>query len=68
MGKGQFITKLASENPNINYIGIEKFSSVIVRAIEKLDEREEKLNNLCLIRFDAENITNIFKKNELERI
>lgn len=35
MGKGQFITTLAQQNPNINYIGIEKYSSVLVRALEK---------------------------------
>ena len=35
MGKGKFITTLALQNPNINYIGIEKYSSVLIRAIEK---------------------------------
>ena len=46
MGKGQFIMELAEQNPNINYIGIEKFSSVLVRAIERKDNLEEKLDNL----------------------
>ena len=35
MGKGQFITTLAQQNPEINYIGIEKYSSVLIRALEK---------------------------------
>ena len=35
MGKGQFIMELARRNPDINYIGIEKYSSVLVRALEK---------------------------------
>lgn len=68
MGKGKFIIENAERNPNINYIGIEKFSSVLVRAIEKLDEREDEVNNLLFIRFDAEYINNIFEKDEVERI
>lgn len=35
MGKGQFITTLAQQNPEINYIGIEKYSSVLIRALVK---------------------------------
>ena len=40
MGKGKFIMELAAMNPDINYIGIEKYSSVLVRAIEKRKEQE----------------------------
>jgi tRNA (guanine-N7-)-methyltransferase len=65
-GKGKFITELAKNNPNINYIGIEKFDSVIVRAIEKLIE--EPLNNVKLIRIDAENLNEIFDKGEVRKI
>ena len=72
MGKGQFITNLSIQNPNINYIGIEKFSSVLVRAIEKLYEIEadkgEEICNLSYLRFDAEHINNIFEKDEIDRI
>lgn len=66
MGKGKFITTLAKENPNINYIGIEKYSSVLIRAIEKREQVE--LNNLYFIRFDADFICDIFDKNEIGRI
>ena len=66
MGKGQFITNLAINNPNINYIGIEKYSSVLVRALEKLDEREDELSNLILLRFEAEYLTDIFEDQEIE--
>jgi len=68
MGKGQFIMKNAMLNPNINYIGIEKFSSVLVRAIEKKEEAVEKLDNLVFLRFDAEYIEEIFDKEEIARI
>ena len=44
MGKGKFITTLAQQNPDINYIGIEKFSSVLIRAIEKMEESFEALH------------------------
>ena len=60
MGKGDFIKGHAVRDTHINFIGIEKFDSVIVRAIEKLEE--EKLDNLKLIRMDALDIENVFDK------
>ena len=66
MGKGQFLTALAAEHPDINYIGIEKFSSVLVRAVQKQNELE--LPNLRLIRMDADNITDVFAPGEVDRI
>ena len=65
-GKGQFIMELAMKNPDINYIGIEKYSSVLLRALEK--RREVELNNLYFIRFDAEYLTSIFAEKEIQRI
>ena len=35
MGKGKFLLSLASLHPEINYIGIERYSSVLLRAVEK---------------------------------
>lgn len=72
MGKGRFITELAMKNPNINYIGIEKYSSVLVRALEKLDAwneaGESPVKNLVFIRMNAEEICNVFAQNEVDRI
>lgn len=68
MGKGKFIMALAKSNPDINYVGIEKYSSVLIRALEKMDQEEEPLQNLCFIRMDAENITKVFAENEVYRI
>jgi len=59
MGKGDFIIGMAKKYPKINFIGIEKFDSVIVRAIEKLDE---DIPNLRLIRMDATEIEEVFYK------
>lgn len=65
-GKGRFITQAAQENPETCYIGIEKYSSVLIRALEKQDEME--LPNLLFIRADAENILNFFGPGEIDRI
>lgn len=54
MGKGDFLINLAKLNPNINYIGIERCESVLVRAVQKLDE--EELNNIKVICIDAINV------------
>ena len=59
MGKGDYIINMAKKYPKINFIGIEKFDSVLVRAIEKLDE---DIPNLRFIRMDATDIENIFYK------
>ena len=59
MGKGNFIIGMAQKHPNINFIGIEKYDSVIVRAIEKLDI---DIPNLRLIRMDALDIEEVFEK------
>lgn len=66
MGKGKFITTLAQQNPDINYIGIEKFSSVLIRALEKQEELQ--LPNLYFLREDAAEITEFFGKSEIARI
>ena len=60
MGKGDFIIGMAKKYPNINFLGIEMYDSVIVKAIEKLEN--ENLNNLKLIRMDANKIEDVFDK------
>ena len=60
MGKGDFIIENAKRYPNINFIGIEKYDSVIVRAIQKSNEIE--LNNLKIVRVDANKLNDIFLK------
>ena len=66
MGKGRFIMELARNNPGINYIGIEKYSSVLLRGIQKLEE--DPLDNIFFIRMDAEDITEVFDKDEIDKI
>lgn len=66
MGKGRFIMDLARMNPEINYVGIEKYSSVLLRGIQKLES--DPLPNLYFIRMDAEEITEVFGQGEVDRI
>ena len=66
MGKGRFIHTMAKEHPDINFVGIEKYSSVLLRAIQKMEE--EELHNLKFIRMDAEDIAKVFGPGEVDRI
>ena len=66
MGKGKFIHTMAKEHPEINYVGIEKYSSVLLRAIQKMEQ--EELPNLKFLRMDAENINQVFGAGEVDRI
>ena len=66
MGKGQFITALAARHPEINYIGIEKYSSVLIRGIAR--QEAENLPNLRFIRIDAEDLVKVFAPGEISRI
>ncbi len=66
MGKGRFIMDMARLHPEINYIGIEKYSSVLIRGIQKMEK--EELPNLYFIRMDAEEITDVFGQGEVNKI
>ena len=58
MGKGDFIINMALAHKDINFVGIEMYDSVLVRAVQKLDDL--KINNLKLIKMDANNINDVF--------
>lgn len=66
MGKGQFIMQLAKEHPDINYIGIERYSSVLLRALQKMEV--EPLPNIRFLCMDASIITEVFDKEEVAKI
>lgn len=66
MGKGQFIHELARRNPDVNYIGIEKYSTVLLRAVQKMKEEEKP--NLIFLRMDAEMVDSVFAPGEVDRI
>ncbi|MBE6149216.1 MAG: tRNA (guanosine(46)-N7)-methyltransferase TrmB [Firmicutes bacterium] len=60
MGKGDFIIEKAKQNPNINYVGVEKYASVLVYATKKLEDYD--LPNLKIINIDANTIDETFSK------
>lgn len=71
MGKGRFLMDMAKLHPEINYIGIEMYDSVLLRALqkrEKLEEAGEKLDNLKFMCVDARLLPEIFEKGEIQRI
>lgn len=69
MGKGQFLLTLAKQNPKINYIGIERYSSVLLRAVEKLqDACEAPPSNIRFICMDAHSVTDVFAIGEIDCI
>ena len=67
MGKGRFITELAVRNPENNYLGIEKYSSVLLRAIQKREQQKEPAN-LFFVRMDAEELCDVFGPGEVSGI
>ena len=64
MGKGQFIRENAKRYPDINFIGIEKYDSVVAKCLPKIDEN---LKNLAIVRMDALEIDQVFS-HEVDRI
>lgn len=68
-GKGRFILNMAKKFPDINFIGIERYSSVLLRAAEKFDSEEfNGLKNVRFVCMDARNIENVFSEGEIGRI
>ena len=71
MGKGRFLMDMAKLHPEINYIGIEMYDSVLLRAIQKkeaLAEEGQELSNLKFMRMDARLLPEVFEKGEVSRI
>ena len=68
MGKGRFIMDMAKTYPDINFVGIERYSSVLLRALQKMDEIEEKPENIRFICMDAKDILDVFDNGEADRI
>lgn len=65
-GKGQFLAGMSVQNPDINYIGIELFESIIVAALQKIVDLQ--LPNMKLLNVDAGHLTEYFDDNEIDRV
>ncbi len=68
MGKGQFLMQLADKHPQINYIGIEMYDSVLLRALQKMDALLTPPRNLCFLCMDARLLPEIFAPGEITHI
>lgn len=71
MGKGQFITHLATLHPEINYLGIERYDTVLMKALKKREQAEKdgiSLDNLSYLSVDARLLSDSFAPEEVERI
>lgn len=68
MGKGRFLMEMAGLRSEVNYIGIEMYSSVLLRAIQKAESLENTEENFRFIRMDARELPEVFSKGEVEKI
>ncbi len=66
MGKGRFLMELAAQNPDINYVGIERYTSVLLRALQKMEEKP--LLNLVFLCMDAADLERTFAEGEVSKI
>ncbi len=68
MGKGRFIIDMALKYPDINFVGIEMYESVMIKGLQRLDKMEKQPENLRFIRMNAEEIGQWFEEGEADRI
>ncbi|GKH30784.1 tRNA (guanosine(46)-N7)-methyltransferase TrmB [Muricomes sp. OA1] len=69
MGKGRYLLTMASLHPDVNFVGIERYTSVLLRAVEKFDTEEFKmLKNIRFVCMDARDVAEVFAHGEVERI
>lgn len=74
MGKGQFIRKLSLLHPEVNYLGLERYETVLMKAIKRKADEDARLpedgkrTNLFFLAEDAKRLPEIFAKGEVDRI
>ncbi|HIU75842.1 MAG TPA: tRNA (guanosine(46)-N7)-methyltransferase TrmB [Candidatus Pelethocola excrementipullorum] len=68
MGKGRFLMDMAKAHPEIDYVGIEMYDSVLLRAVQKAESLEDAPENFRFIRMDARELPDVFERGEVEKI
>lgn len=68
MGKGRFLMDMAAAHPEVDYVGIEMYDSVLLRAVQKADALDNPPSNFRFIRMDARDLTEVFAQGEVDRI
>ena len=66
--KGQFLIETAKLHPEANYVGIDLFTDVIVRAVRKWGKEEYPPRNMRLVVWDAAVIEDLFEPGQVDRI
>ena len=68
MGKGRFLREMAKQNPDVFYVGIERYESVIQKAIERIEREDPVPENVRFICMDAEKLRDVFADGEIDRV
>ena len=70
MGKGQFIRNMAIKHPDINFIGVERYESVLMKAVQRKRnlEADKTIDNLKFLCADARKLAEIFEVGEADKI
>lgn len=67
-GKGKFIIENAIKNPNINYIAIDKFATILYKVLKKINSNDVLITNLKIICYSANKLNEVFYMNEIDKI
>lgn len=67
-GKGRFIFEKALKNPDINFIAIDKFATVLYKLLSKLNSLQEPIKNIKIITLDVKKVSDVFSQNEISKI
>lgn len=70
MGKGQFIRNMAIKHPDINFIGVERYESVLMKAVQRKRnlETDKTIDNLKFLCANARKLAEIFEVGEADKI
>lgn len=64
-GKGRFVSQMALAHQDINYVGIERQTTVIAIAARRIEEEQK---NIFLTQVDVENLESYFEVGEIDRL
>ena len=68
MGKGKFISTMARQHPEINFIGVEVIEEVLMDAVKRMKRAEGIPENLRLVWINASLLEDLFLPGEVDRI
>ena len=66
MGRGKFLIGMAEKNDNINYLGMDKLGTLLLKPLKRIEEK--KMNNIRIFGGNAIELEDIFEENELDEL